>query len=649
MSNWVPLHNHSMFSMLNGVSKPKQMAQRCAELGQGACGLMDHGGISAGVQYIAAMKDAGIKPLLGSELNLCEGDPTVRDNSEPSQLPVLAKNLKGWKNLIRITSFAHHKDHFHRKPRIDLDNLSRLADGQLIGFSGHAGSDLANLIFTDPQGAYDQTDYDTVTSRYIHPDWKDRIRHRAGEHIEVFGRDNFFLTIQVLDAINNPAGLVAARAMRWLSKKDKIQRVATANSYYPRKTDAGDQRVLLCAAMKTTLKQMIRRTNNITEKGLYFRKNFRADCFYMPSAEEIRQWHIQAFEEVDEESLANSLRIADMCESYDIRNAPIMPIYPCPDGMSADDYLMKLCRRGWRSKIEGPVDGEYTDRVRKELGVIRGAGLASYFLIVQDYCNWAKRQGMIIGPGRGSGAGCLVSYLIGITNVDPIEHGLLFERFYNAGRNAPGHISLPDIDCDFPIGRRKEIVVYLKGKYGDSMVANIATFNSMKGRGALTDVLRAHDTPFELVKRITSNIPEEHRITEELQLMKDKGEEPSIIRYALENDPDSFKEWCVLRDDGEYEGSLSPYFAQAIRLEGTKRNISTHAAGVVLASTPLADMCPLVYDSEIDGYIAGMEYPDLEAMGQVKLDVLGVAALDKIAGVQRLLRYGYIDHEDAAA
>lgn len=634
---WAPLHVHSHFSLLDGVSKPKQIARRCKELGYDSVAMTDYGNIGAAVQFVSAMKDAGIKPILGCELY-------VSDSEIPSHLPVLAKNFDGWKSLIKVTSHAHHKDHFNRVPRIDLPTLADFAGGNLIAFSGHPGSDLANAIFKDPAVAYNGTDYNKVRSECVHDDWVKRIRREAARYIEAFGKDNFYLEVQISDPQNCPAALMAARAMRWLSKKDGIPRVATRDSKYPTREDAADHRVLLCSALKATEKAI----GNRISRGDYFegKHHFLADEYHIPSIEDMMAFN-------DEEELVNAVEIASRCESYDIRHAPILPTYPCPDGMHPDKYLSLLCKRGWDSKVYSRVPeerwAEYTERVRYELNIIKGAGLASYFLIVQDYCNWARRRGMIVGPGRGSGAGCLVSYLIGITLVDPIKYDLRFERFYNAGRNAPGHISLPDIDCDFPVSRRKEIVAYLKQKYGADKVANIATFNSMKGRGALTDVLRAHDVPFDTVKRITASIPEESRISEELQAMKEKGEEPSIIRYALENDPDTYKDWCVMRtaEDGyAYDGEFATYFAQAIRLEGTKRNVSTHAAGVVLASTPLAEMCPLLYDSGIDGYIAGMEYPDLESMGQVKLDILGVAAIDKVMGTIKLLRHGYINEED---
>lgn len=673
MSSWVPLHLHSHYSLLDGVSKPKQIAKRCVDLGYTACALTDHGGISGGVDFIIAMDEVcrcghqkkehanqckncdcdkyekyPIKHILGSEIYICQGDPAVKNKDENwdlTHLPVLAKNIEGWRSLIKITSFAHHKDHFYRYPRIDLANLKRMAGNNLVAFSGHPGSDMANIMFGNPKAAYHTTRLDiALTCLKSRSERKKDLVAMAEKYLDTFGPENFFLEIQVLDPVDSPASVVVAQTLRWLGKLMKIPCVATADSHYPTSEDADDQRVLLCSALQTTLTEMDKK---IAIGEAPFRSNFSNNHYHIPTVDEIRGWHQQAFNEVDEEALVNAGRIADMCGDYDVRRAPILPQYPCPNSQTPDEHLDSLCQQGWNRKSDIQSD-EYRQRLDRELEVIKGAGLSSYFLIVQDYCNWARSVGMVTGPGRGSGSGCLISYLIGITTVDPIKYGLLFERFYNAGRNAPGHISLPDIDCDFPVGRRKEIVTRLKKKFGEDKVANIATFNSMKGKKALKDVMRAHGFVFELVNQMTDPIPEESRISEELQAMKDRGDEPSIIRYVLENDPDSFRDWCVLKEDGvTLEGEYWPQFAQAMRLEGTKTNISTHAAGVVLASTPLADLCPLIYDDGNDMYIAGMEYGSLEAQGQVKLDILGVASLDRIAGIRSLLRNGYISEEDA--
>ena len=242
---------------------------------------------------------------------------------------------------------------------------------------------------------------------------------------------------------------------------------------------------------------------------------------------------------------------------------------------------------------------------------------------------------------HNSAAGCLVSYLIGITSIDPIKYDLLFERFYNAGRNSKDHISMPDIDVDVPINKREIVIEYIKNKYGHNKVSQMVTFNTIKGRGALKDVLRVYgNVSFDEMNKITKNIPDESKIADELQDMKEETGEASIIRWSLENNIDKLKEWCYIDDHDELQGPLSKRFEQAIRLEGTKSNQSKHAAGIAISAEPLSEICPMVYDSKNDQLIAGMEMQDLEALGIIKLDILGVAMLDKIMSIKDLLLEG---------
>jgi DNA polymerase-3 subunit alpha len=289
-------------------------------------------------------------------------------------------------------------------------------------------------------------------------------------------------------------------------------------------------------------------------------------------------------------------------------------------------------------KIDEPNQGEYLDRIKYELDVLQGAGLSSYFLIVQDIVNYVRKNNWLPGPGRGSAAGCLVSYLIGITSIDPICYNLMFDRFYNAGRNSADHISMPDIDVDVPINKREVIIEYIKNRYGHDKVSQMITFNTIKGRGALKDVLRVYgNISFDEMNRITKNIPDEAKIADELQEMKEETGEASIIRWALENNPDKLKEWCFIDENNELQGPLAKRFEQAIRLEGTKSNQSRHAAGIAISSTPLNETCPMVYDSKNKQLIAGMEMQDLEAIGIIKFDILGVAMLDKIMTIKDIL------------
>jgi DNA polymerase-3 subunit alpha len=386
--------------------------------------------------------------------------------------------------------------------------------------------------------------------------------------------------------------------------------------------------------METTLKNVNSKLENNEEFGLSV--FFKSNKYYLPTIEEISSFH-------EEDEINNCCLIDSLCENYSLINQPAIPNFACPDGLSQILYLRKLCRDGWNRRFSAikPKTDEYkvyTERIKHELEVIDTSGLAGYFLIVQDYCNWAKSKGWIMGRGRGSGAGCMISYLLGITEVDPIKHSLIFERFYNAGRNSAGRISLPDIDCDFPITKRDKVIEYIKQKYGSSNVCQMITFSRMQGRGSLKDVLRVHGFSFEESNNVTKYIPDESEISEQLQDMKDEDGDSSIIRWALENIPDRLSEYCKIEKDGTYSGRLAKEFAQAIRLEGTKRSQGKHAAGIVISNIPLSEVCPMTFDKKTKQMIAGMEMSDLESIGMVKFDILGVAVLDKIMGCINILK-----------
>jgi DNA polymerase-3 subunit alpha len=334
-----------------------------------------------------------------------------------------------------------------------------------------------------------------------------------------------------------------------------------------------------------------------------------------------------------------------MCESYDILHKPMLPNFKCPNSLNPDEYLRELCRNGWREKIKDNIpedkQPEDVERIKHELEVLQGAGLSSYFLIVQDILRYVRENNWLPGPGRGSAAGCLVSYLIGITSIDPIRYDLIFERFYNTGRNTSDRISMPDIDVDVPINKREEIIKYIKDKYGYNKVSQMITYNTMKGRGALKEVLRVYgNISFDEMNRITKFIPDEAKIADELQEMKEETGEASIIRWALENNIDKLKDWCYINEDNELSGPLAKRFEQAIRLEGVKSNQSKHAAGIAISIQDLSDVCPMIYDTKNDQLIAGMEMQDLEDLGVIKFDILGVAMLDKIMTITDILQNG---------
>lgn len=620
--NYIPLHCHSMFSLLDGLSKPEQIAERCKEIGATACALTDHGNIAGAVKFYLAMKKAGIKPILGCELYICQKSPSIKDkeNKDLSHFIILAKNYNGWRELIQVVSASNRPEFYYHKPRLDLSTLGSLSHGNFLAITGHLGSTLADTI---------------LDSYELKSDWK----KLGTEHIamlkKIFGED-LFLEAQLMDRENLPVQEILTTAVRELGNTTNTRVICTPDAHYCSKDDAVDQRILLCNNLKTTFPEINRKLTNNEDApmGCFF----VSDNYHILSQEEMKALHTTT-------EIANTQYAASLVEEYNILSKPRLPPFKCPNNMDDAEYLRELCRQGWKKKIANIIPKEqhqeYVDRIKYELDVLQGAGLSSYFLIVQDIVNYVRDSGWLPGPGRGSAAGCLVSYLIGITNIDPIQYNLLFDRFYNAGRNSSDHISMPDIDVDVPINKREDIIQYIKTKYGDDKVSQMITFNTIKGRGSLKDVLRVYgNISFDEMNQITKNVPDEAKIADELQEMKEETGEASIVKWALENQSEKLKEWCYLDDNDELQGPLAKRFEQAIRLEGVKSNQSKHAAGIAISAEPLANICPMVYDAKNEQLIAGMEMQDLEALGIIKFDILGVAMLDKIMTIQDILKHG---------
>ena len=643
-----PLHVHSHYSLLDGLSKPKDIAKRCEELGLEGSALTDHGNVGGAVSFINAMKSKEKKAILGCEFYLSKDISEKPPREKLTHLVVLAKNEIGWKRLLQATSESNKPENFHYKPRLDLERLSNFADGYLIAFSGHAGSDLANIIFSDPYQAYNCSTYEEAKS-LVRDNWYELSCSLAAKYQNIFGEENFFIEIQLIDQNSFPAAKVVAEALRYVSKKTGIPPVATPDAHYARREDAYDQRVLLCNKLETTLQDVDNKMRG--DKDFALSIFFKSSNYHIPSLEEMKEIHT-------DEEINNTCVIADMCEEYDITGKPRLPKFPCPDGMTSEDYLTSLCRDGWKKREEQIEDSikrcgyiteeqhkkrkkEYGDRFKKELEVLTGADLNDYFLIVHDIINAARDRGEIVGAGRGSAAGSLVLYLLGVTDVDPIEYDLYFERFYNAGRNTKDRVSLPDVDMDFEIQKRDDTIQYIKDRFGSDRVAQILTYTRMQGRSVLKDVLRVHSAcGFEEMNRITKWIPDEAEISDQLEEMREDGE-ASIIRWALENNSKELEHWCYKDANGKLQGSMAKRFEQAIRLEGTNRSQSKHAAGIVIAQEPLNEICPILYDKRTGQNIAGMEMNDLEAMGHVKFDILGIALLDKVHGVQNMILEKY--------
>lgn len=608
-NNWIPLHVHSHYSILDGLSKPKEIIEECITKGYGACGISDHGTAGGVIDFLAEAKKKNIKPVLGCELYISKQDASIMDNSNRklSHLVVFAKNDKGYRNLANIVSISNQN--FYYKPRIDLTRLADLAEN-LIVINGHPGSNLA--VCLENEG------YDAAV--------------KLCEWYQSVFKENFFIEISLVDGSEETK--LNADKLRSIAIKLGIKCVASCDAHYPNKNRIEDQRVLLCSSLKTTMSAVHQSLGTEEEFGLA--GFFNCENFDIPSPDFMAQLHHNHPEELE-----NSKLIVDMVEKYNILQNPTTPKFICPNGMSEKDYVTHLCREGWKKKIAGKIEesmiGTYVDRVKRELSVIQDAKLDGYFLIVQDYVNWAKNSGYLVGPGRGSAAGSLVSYLLNITEIDPIPYGLLFERFYNAGRNTAEHISMPDIDVDFPSSAKDKLLTYIKDKYGHDKVAQICNYGTLQGRSALKEVLRVHKAcDHKTMNDICKRMPDKTDIAEELD-----EDNPSMILWTLENEPKLLAEWCRLEDNGQLVGQYSKHFEQAIRLEGTIKSVGKHAAGVVISNEPIAEKCPMIHAKD-GGFVTNFEMKGVEKIGYVKFDILTTEVLDVLQECNEMLERGEV-------
>ena len=611
---YIPLHNHTHYSLLDGLSRPEQIADKCAKFEMKSCAITDHGNICGAIQFYQKLKKKGIKPILGIELYICDKDSSLqeKDNASLSHMLLLSKNLTGWKSLIKLVSQSNHPSKFYHKPRVSLKDLEGNMSDNFICMTGHLGSVIANHILDD--------------NNNLLPDASDIFNQRISYLYGIFGKKNVFIECQQMDRDYTKAQSLLTNFYRDKALSDSdLKLIATCDAHYVNQEDAVDQRILLCNNLKTTFAEISKREN------VPLQTFFDSDKYYLLTPNEMKGIHTEI-------ELKNTLLVDSMCEEYEILVPPQLPKFTCPEGLLEKDYLYKLCSNKL-SSVNCSNINLYKDRLKSELNTINKAGLSGYFLIVKDIVDFIRSNNWLPGPGRGSAAGSLVSYLLEITSIDPIKYDLLFERFYNDGRNTEGRISMPDIDVDVPIDKREFVIQHMRDRYGVSKVSQMITFNTLKGRGALKEVLRVYgDISFEETNRITENIPDEAKIADELQEMKEEYGEASIIRWALENEGDKLSQWCSIDSDGILSGPLSKRFEQAIRLEGTKCHQSKHAAGVAVSAQNLDEICPMIYDSKTEQTIAGLEMADLESLGVVKFDILGVALLDKIMNIRDMLK-----------
>src|ERR1051325_7002250 len=587
---FVHLHLHTDFSLLDGAIQIKPLARRTAELGMDACAMTDHGNMFGAISFYNQMKAQGVKPIIGCETYITRGNRKDRAGAAaPGEkanfhLILLAKNLAGYQNLVRLTSKAYTEG-FYYKPRIDRELLAEHSKG-LVALSACMSG---------------------VPSALLARECFDEAAAAAVEFEEILGKGNYFLEIQ-------EHGLDAQKRIRKplveLSKRTGVPLVATNDAHYLMPEDARAHDVLLCIGSGKTVHDPNR-------------LRYGSPNFYVRSPEEMGE----IFGEIPE-VLTRTVEIAEMCDLKLPTGINHLPMYPIPAsdaGLSIDEYFEKVVREGYekrrqqvweRQAARGDLRhsmSDYQERISKEIAMIKRMGFPGYFLIVWDFIRYAKEHSIPVGPGRGSAAGSLVAYCLDITDVDPLQYDLLFERFLN-----PERVSMPDIDIDFCVRGRGEVINHVANLYGRDSVCQIITFGTMASKAAIKDVGRALDLPYAEVDRIAKLIPPPVR-----------GRNVSIA-HALEQVPE-------LRAARENNAQVKELIDLAQRLEGCARHASVHAAGVVISPAPLQELVPIAVSAK-EELTTQYAMSDLEKTGMLKMDFLALTALTVISDCLKTIK-----------
>ncbi|MDR0764779.1 MAG: DNA polymerase III subunit alpha [Synergistaceae bacterium] len=562
---FVHLHVHSEYSLLDGASRCDDLARLASEMGMGAVGLTDHGVMYGIVEFYKACKSNGVKPVLGCEVYVAPNGHTRRDENEKFHLVLLAENDEGYRNLTKLVSIACTEG-FYYKPRIDHDLLARHKNG-LIAMSACLGGEIPSLI----SGG----DVDGALSRAV-------------LYRDIMGPENFFLEIQ---GNSLPEQALVNKTLIGMSREHGFPLVATNDSHYIKRSDAEWHDVLLCVQTKSTVND---------EK----RYRFKGDDYYFRSREEM--WDIFGAEVP--QSLVNTALVAERCnvemKFVEDGGRYYLPDFSIPEGETLESHLRKMARAGLEKRMSGTVPGEYAQRLEYELGVIEQMGFSGYFCIVADIIGYAKESGIPIGPGRGSAAGSVVAWSLRITDLDPIKHGLLFERFLN-----PERISMPDIDTDISDKQRDEVIGYIVRKYGADHVSQIITFGRMMSKQAVKDAGRAMGMPYAKVDSVAKLIPDH-------------------IKSGIKSIPDAISKMPELKALSDSDPEVKKLLDTASSMEGLARHCSQHAAGIVITPLPTNEMVPVtkIEDSIVTQY----SMDPIEKLGLVKMDFLGLRNLSII-------------------
>ena len=523
--SFVHLHVHTEYSLLDGSNKIKEYVSRVRELGMNSAAITDHGVMYGVIDFYREAKKQGINPILGCEVYVAPNSRFDREvtggDDRYYHLVLLAENNEGYANLMKIVSKGFVDGYYYR-PRVDKELLREYHRG-VIALSACLAGEVQRYIV---KGLYEEA------------------KKTALEYRDIFGEGNYFLELQ--DHGIPDQALVNQQLLK-MSAETGIELVATNDVHYTYAEDAKAHDILLC----------IQTGKKLTDEN---RMRYEGGQYYVKSPEEMEKLFPYALQALD-----NTQKIADRCHVEIEFGVTKLPKYDVPDGYTSWEYLQKLCREGLEKRYPDPSD-ELKERLDYELGTIKNMGYVDYFLIVWDFIKYAKDHGIAVGPGRGSAAGSIVSYCLGITTIDPIRYQLLFERFLN-----PERVSMPDIDVDFCFERRQEVIDYVVRKYGKDRVVQIVTFGTLAARGVIRDVGRVMDLPYAFVDSIAKMVPQELNIT---------------IDKALVENPE-------LRRTYETDPQVKDLINMAKRLEGLPRHSSMHAAGVVISQKPVDEYVPL--------------------------------------------------------
>lgn len=569
---FVHLHVHTEYSLLDGANRCGQLAAAAEEMGMPGCAITDHGVMYGCIEFYNECRKHGVNPILGCEFYVAPSGHTRRDTKEQYHLIVLAENDEGWHNLMKLASIAA-TDGFYRKPRIDHDLLAKYSKGLILSSACLAGEIPRMIMDGNMEGAL----------------------ARANMYRDIVGKENFYLEIQ---SNSIPQQDRVNRAVVEMSRAHGFPLIATNDAHYLRRADAAWHDILLCVGTKSSLSDPER-------------LRFTGDDYYFRSPQEM--WDIFGSETPD--ALTNTVEISSRC-SVELKLGTgnyLLPVYEIPEGETLATHLRRMTEEGLAARLGGTIPDEYRRRMEYELGVIESMDFPGYFCIVADIIASAKEMHIPVGPGRGSAAGSLVAWACKITELDPIKHGLLFERFLN-----PERISMPDIDTDISDKQRDEVIDYIVNKYGSDHVAQIITFGRMMSKNAVRDVGRAMDVPYADVEKIAKLIPDP--VKSGIKKLSDALEKIPDLKAAYDSDPTTRK-----------------IIDEASKMEGLARQCGKHAAGIVITPKPMSDMVPVtrVKDSES---VTQFPMEPVEKLGLVKMDFLGLTTLSIIEGALENIR-----------